>query len=462
MSMEYFKITLKFKNQINLYLLPVIFIFVQMNASAQNDSIDFQEMIDVHLYELSNMNVSGVSRFHQSLLDAPACVRIITKKEIEDKGFDDLSDVLRHIGSIDYVDNARGFGEFYIFRGIESNDRFLILIDGEKINPPSGTFLSVGNSISLGFASRIEIIFGPSAVIYGADAYAGVINIISETPNNNEVLSTLDYGSMNTKDASVYATYKADKWSFSAFGRMYKSDGPDFTGRDTTFNQISRYPPEIGANFRQPINDHTVFLKATRSNFSFSYFRKHFDEGNALGTATSSNIYSEDNKWAVTTNQLSLKFNKEIWQNYHLNVDVNYLNNIQSPETQFYKWKQNYNFEAGTYSQYITGLDHNISTSANMYMSFGKFVDVITGIDAEYSWIIPPYANDQLFAQSLKYEGEIAELINNELQIEETRFGLFSQFTVSPIDELMFIIGGRFDASSKYNKIFNPRVGFIV
>lgn len=159
-------------------VLFLIIVLIGKFSFCQNDTANVQQLWDMSLEELMNIKVSGVSRYFQNISDVPNSVIVVDKNMIERRGYTDISDVLKDIIGFDVIDNAGQFGEFISLRGVQGNDRFLVLINGHKINPPSGTHISLGNSLSIKYAERIEIIYGPASAVYGADAFSGIINII--------------------------------------------------------------------------------------------------------------------------------------------------------------------------------------------------------------------------------------------------------------------------------------------
>src|ERR1035437_10383692 len=227
----------------NMKKSTIIFMVFIFGISHASQAQKINDMYSIPLDSLWNMKVSGVSRFQESTDKTPNSLIVITEQQIESRGYQDLSDVLKDIPRFDITDNAARFGEFYTLRGIQGNDRMLVLIDGHKINPPTGTFLSIGNSISVRFVKQIEVIYGPASAIYGADAYSGIINIISKDSyrNKSNLASTVSYGSFSSVDAMVESRTKVnDNLSFPVFGRMFHSDGFNEVGFETIFNIINR------------------------------------------------------------------------------------------------------------------------------------------------------------------------------------------------------------------------------
>ncbi|MCX4190869.1 TonB-dependent receptor plug domain-containing protein [Methylophaga sp. OBS1] len=137
--------------------------------------------IDLSLQELLDIEVTTVSRQAESLSSAAAAIYVITGEEIRQRGFQSIPQALRdvpglHVAQIDaqkWAVSSRGFnGRF--------NNKMLVLIDGRSVYSPefSGVYWEVQDTL-MADIERIEVIRGPGAAIWGANAVNGVINIIS-------------------------------------------------------------------------------------------------------------------------------------------------------------------------------------------------------------------------------------------------------------------------------------------
>jgi len=169
-----------------LIIFSLIF-FSFLFTYSQTDTVDYEKLWNLSLEELMDIKVTGFSRYKQKISEVPNNVMVITQQMISERGYFDIYDALKDVLGIDISSNAGQFGEWYSLRGISPSDRFLVLINGHKLNPASGTFISIGNSISIKYVERIEIIFGPASAVYGADAFSGIINIIisDNSPKEN-------------------------------------------------------------------------------------------------------------------------------------------------------------------------------------------------------------------------------------------------------------------------------------
>lgn len=143
------------------------------------------QLAGMSLEQLSNLRVTSVAKAPEALSEAPAAVYVITHDEIVSSGATSLPEALRlapnlevtQVSASDYVVSARGFSGAPQAQNF--SNKMLILIDGRSIYSPlfSGVYLDAG-AILLRDVDRIEVISGPGAALWGANAVNGIINII--------------------------------------------------------------------------------------------------------------------------------------------------------------------------------------------------------------------------------------------------------------------------------------------
>ncbi|OFY20539.1 MAG: hypothetical protein A2W98_06280 [Bacteroidetes bacterium GWF2_33_38] len=119
---------------------------------------------------------------------------IVDEKEIKALQATSIIDVLEYVGSLDVRQRgAAGVQADIGMRG-SSNEQVLILVNGAKINDPQTGHHNMNIPIDVNDIKRIEILHGPGARIYGANAYSGAINIITGTSENKSVNASLSAG----------------------------------------------------------------------------------------------------------------------------------------------------------------------------------------------------------------------------------------------------------------------------
>ncbi len=151
--------------------------------------------------------VSIATGFEQSLAKAPAVASVITAQSIRKMGATDLDEILETIPGLHVSRNATRYSPIYTFRGIRSlrNPQVLTLINGIPItNLQFGNRGQLWGGMPVAAIERIEVIRGPGSALYGADAFAGVINIKTKAGSDiAENSATVRGGSFATRDLAL-------------------------------------------------------------------------------------------------------------------------------------------------------------------------------------------------------------------------------------------------------------------
>jgi len=134
------------------------------------------------LEQLMNVEVTSVSKRPERLSQVPSAIQVITQEDLRRSGASNLPEALRlatnlevaQVDSRQWAISARGFNS-------TTANKLLVLIDGRTVYTPlySGVFWDA-QDISLSDVDRIEVISGPGATLWGANAVNGVINIITK------------------------------------------------------------------------------------------------------------------------------------------------------------------------------------------------------------------------------------------------------------------------------------------
>lgn len=203
---------------------------------AQDTSQTNADILGLSIEDLMNMTVTTASKSSEKIQSAPAIMSLITSKEIEGFGALTLSDLLDRLTSTYMIGTSFAPEGMLAIRGKQTehyNTNVLILLDGRPLRESfhGGYNGVIYNMFPIGQLDRIEIIRGPGSVLYGSNAYVGVINLITKTGSENAVSATARYGSFNTKQVMV-SVNKTVNDLHVAFGANYlASDGWDFTAR---------------------------------------------------------------------------------------------------------------------------------------------------------------------------------------------------------------------------------------
>ncbi len=199
-----------------------------------------------------SMEVYSASRFNQKATQAPSNVTVLTSADIRAYGWRTLADALRSIRGL-YTSNDRSYsylGARGFLRSGDLNTRFLLQIDGTRINDPVFDQAQLGGEfpLDLDLVDRIEFVPGPGSSIYGANAFFGVINVITRRAADLEgTRGTLEAGQAGTRSGSATYGWRGGDAELLLSASRGLSDGrdlyfPEFEGtaQGLDWERISR------------------------------------------------------------------------------------------------------------------------------------------------------------------------------------------------------------------------------
>jgi iron complex outermembrane receptor protein len=144
-----------------------------------------EQLRDLSIEQLSNIEISSVSKTAEPLSDAPAAIYVISHEDITRAGVTSLPEMLRmapnlevaQIDATSYAISARGFNA-----GLNASlsNKLLVLVDGRSVYTPlfGGVYWDM-QGVPPEDVERIEVVSGPGATLWGANAVDGVINVIT-------------------------------------------------------------------------------------------------------------------------------------------------------------------------------------------------------------------------------------------------------------------------------------------
>jgi len=207
--------------------------------------------------DLGMITVSSATKSEQSIKDITSNVEVITGAELEEKHITTLSDALNLVSGISFTQNGGlGSSTSINLRGSDNN-RVLVLIDGVKVKDHSSINGTDISQLLIHNIEKIEIIKGAQSGIWGADASAGVINIITKTPKDGNSGTLLaEFGSFKTTKYGGELTHKSKDGEIGLNFLKLKSDG--FTTQAPKGEDIEKYEDDSYENktvgFKTKIN----------------------------------------------------------------------------------------------------------------------------------------------------------------------------------------------------------------
>ncbi len=395
------------------------FILLQLVSYSQkkfNDTISFKEV------------VITATRTEKSIGDIPVPIQVISKKFIQQTGSQKLIDILQQQTGLVLADNPLGqalqgypnpFGSGIQLQGLDPAYT-LILLDGEPLTGRNAGILNLGR-IAVGNIQQIEIIKGPATSLYGSDALAGVINIITEKPKTNIASLQVHRASNNTWGLTANSTIKKNKTTIQFFANRYSSSGYDLdpTIYGKTVDPYRNY--SFAVKLFYDINAHTQLQSAARI-FTQKQFNNYIVyTGNQPETVDGS---SNETDWSFN-NQLYHRFSEKIKL-----VSRLYVTGYQDNADVFLQ-KDGSLFDRSFLHQYLLKPELQLELGKKQNEQF------ITGIGYNYETIdASRYASAKQF----------------------NSFYIYSQKEWLPLNNLNITLGARLDKHSLYKAQFNPKL----
>ncbi len=196
-----------------------------------------------------------------TLEDVPVETVVVTRKDIERSSAQTVSDLLRYVPGIFVRDeDAPGITAWRaLIRGLSFNEGYgLVLIDGERVRGEGMGDSGIGlNQIPPQMIERIEIVKGPASVLYGSDALAGVVNIITrETPERPLYGFEIGYGSYHTNLEYLYWGTREAPWGVLLQAAREESEMGAYgvrTNRDEDYERkslVAKITRDFGSRIR--------------------------------------------------------------------------------------------------------------------------------------------------------------------------------------------------------------------
>ena len=166
-------------------LLVLSFLFIDTSFSQS-----LEQLKQMSIFELMQVRVTTVSKIEESVEDAPGIVSVMTHDEITRFGGTTLRDVLERIPGLIAMCTDFTNRTTIAIRGDQikqNSSHVLFLINGRPIRETheGGVSSDLLETFPVQVIDRIEVIKGPGSVLYGSDAFSGVINIITQVPKRN-------------------------------------------------------------------------------------------------------------------------------------------------------------------------------------------------------------------------------------------------------------------------------------
>ncbi len=432
----------------------------------------FSPVTELMLFSDEIMVMSATKRL-QKLSEVPGSVTIITGKEIRESGALTIFEALRNMTNVAVLNE--GLFDSLRFRGMQSasNNKILVLVDGRKINT-----LDVGNydgkyGTDLSNVKQIEVIKGPGSSLYGANAYAGVINIVT--------MDGVDIGGVKT-DVSI-----GNKPGDFELSQKYNLAYGDKKG-DLDYKVTAGYWRALGVDLVNVDHPNDLFTGAD-ANFKLKFKDTWMVQGGYLNATTpwdgstftptprnheKQDVFYLDGTYKLELNELS-SLKLHLTDNYYVNhmvetetwdldrQKINSSADLPVPTPQIIVTDkglmESVDKANGQYYIGVNDLFRIVSGSALEMIELGKgrLNGLMLELQYDLAW---PQNNYLLAGLSFDYNWVDQNYIFGG-QVTDQNYAVYLQDEYHLADRLILLSGLRYDYNQDYGSDLSPRESLI-
>jgi outer membrane receptor for ferrienterochelin and colicin len=393
----------------------------------------------------------------QQMLESPATIKVITKEEIECYGYETLGELLRAQHEIDIINNSvfttvsiRGCS------GVVGSERILVLVNGRPVNTViTGSIEPC--MIKLDNVERVEIMRSPCSAVYGANAFAGVINIITTLIQDTTLGITSVLSGETMIDKNSYSESKTSTGHAEFCRIIYNNQVDDTVG----FSIASSYLNKGGAISNAELENKTVALKVKLIDI------KNTDVILYMGTSEGrmglpkydisrdiTGTYRMTGKLSITSKYLDMIYRRLI-------------DPVSDITIRLYRELTEFEFQLPVLRLLPDG-------SKEWQEEYPVYPETLTGLEVQYNWLV----NEQNFITTgIDVKHEITEVSHyikkspgliddvyydsvNKRYTSNTK-AIYIHNEYKPNSQLTLTSGLRYDYQSIYKDIYSPRVAVI-
>lgn len=426
-------------------------------------------------FKIKGTTVSSVSKFEESLGEAPATVILVTENEIIDRGYNDLEALLHDLPGFD-ITRSVGILYTHIYqRGYRADNtsRMLYVVDGIEQNDLWGNLVYLSRQYPISNIKSVEVVYGPASTIYGANAYLGVVSVITKNAKdffvgdkkNHAVAAEamISYGTYNTTTADVTTVFRSKNKGFSAMftARYFESDEQDLSGFEDYDYNIDGVPTQATDTLQYSNRSESIYLgsKIESQNFTmgFGYWFKKEGIGGWAGE------------------QLFAASPYSVWNPYNAFIYGKYENSLGSKEKLFFSNFTRYRISGLDESTQLWAIPAIDVTTGDYVPRSPKIYDLHSAQLRNETQLVYKASNRFSIISGLEFrfsqiQGDYARPSDplNYRKFIQLDAGLYSQSAYQVIDKkLKFTFGGRLDynkvrnSNSGYGVVFNPRLALV-
>ncbi|MDX8409279.1 MAG: TonB-dependent receptor [Mariprofundales bacterium] len=455
------------------HCVPAMVLLLRPNLTAAQD-LAINQLMTMPLADLMELEVTTASRQPEPLAKAPAHIVVITRRQIRARGYRNLLDLLEdQPGFLIQRSNTPGSRFNTItWRGLRDTNHFQLMMDGVRVDSPSGEPFAIDDNFPLDQAQRVEMVYGPASSLYGSAAAAGVINIITERPIDHPTATIhgatgsfgqrrifLDAATPLGAHASLSLSALSQRSDTANLPRYYPQEYIPVDA--TTFGGTVAVAAANRESYRAPIRNRSLYGRLhVGEHFTLMAHQAFNRHSTASGYSLANSLYVDQAHWSNDLTTVAAIHQWQITAGLGLRSELHGNQFEVKPDSGFLNIYTDFNHYYKYARTRSAGIDEQLHWQHGDHaITLGLAYDGVQSIPKTAD-LPTPY---QVGAGS-QGQGMVYANTNLPIQLFELRYhtiGLFGQFKSDWGGGLSTTLGLRYDKDSRFVGSFNPRASLV-
>ncbi|MBF0218758.1 MAG: TonB-dependent receptor [Gammaproteobacteria bacterium] len=437
-------------------LLPCFLFAIALQTTASSAQ-EIDDLLGMDLSQLGRLQVTTASRHAERYSEVPGTLQVVTREQIRERGYRTLAELLADMAAVDVQTLSDGTSNNRIaMRGVVGNNKLLILQDGVRISSPTGDPIAVMDNFPLYHVRQVEVVYGAASALYGADAFTGVVNLITDMEPLAGGVATLEGGSFGHRYGDFNLVKSLGKDLRLQLGGHWRQDDNADLGE--------AYPESFpladfraGDSFSQPTDSQSLNTRLEWGNaLSFGWTHSRYQSPTTIGAQPQAVLYSADANYTTLLDTLWGAWHGDLGEQLTSSVTVDWSRHEVDPASEFVNAFTDYQHIGYKYSRNERWrIDPQLTWKQQGHRLIG-------GLSLEWIDALPKTANlphpyDQ--GGPFYYPNSDATL---EIEIFKPHYrnqGSYLQYSGELGERTLLHLGARYDNNSEYGASFTPRAG---
>ena len=443
--------------------MAISFFFVHAQENTQDE-----ELLDLSLEELLDLKITTPSKKSEKISHAPGTIYLISKQDIIDRGYANLKDIFQDLPGMNGFEYSYAEqGTVVPIRGVLGNEKFIVLLNGIRVNPAGGEEFKLNSDFSIRGAKQIEVVYGPGSTLYGQDGISAIINVITEEAEDHTELEVQAIGGplQHTEGYANFSTpfvINGEKKGAITVMLQYTNTNlddrsktnPDWNNQFSTVNGLAEQ-----VRFDQGFSG---FLKISSGKSSLQFFHRESKRSSSDGGFGDVLYFQPEAFWHDRSTNLEARNVLDFSDKTSLESSISYNRYEIDPDSRFV-FTTDPTKTAFHYDDYKYAIGSRIDLEEKFSWNISDKFSVVSGLSIVSSDILPkatvpgqadPSADLVSQAGTWDYitsDGDTVSIqrVNNILF---QQYGAYSELQIKPIDRLSISLGLRGDASTLFDK----------